>query len=73
MGTTANPIARYERPDSRCAGKMGRFSGAARRRRSTIWPAEVSSGGRGVLTSHRTLKGSRAFGLPIDAVARSRL
>jgi hypothetical protein len=34
------------------AGKMGDMGGAARRARSTSWPAEVSSEARGVFTSH---------------------
>ena len=66
--TTTSPIARYERPESRRAGKMGHLGGAARRARSTSWPAEVSSGARGVFTSYRTLTGLRAFGLKVDQV-----
>ena len=66
--TTASPIARYERPESQRAGKMAALGGAARRARSTTWPAEVSSGTRGVFTSHRTLKGLKALGLPMDRI-----
>ncbi len=61
-------IARYERPESQDAGKIGRKSGAARRARSTSWPAEVSSGARDVFTSHRTLKGLKALRLPMDRI-----
>ena len=66
--TTTSPVARYERPESRRAGKMGHLGGAARRARSTAWPIEVSSGARGVFTSHRTLTGLRALGLRVDQV-----
>ena len=66
--TTTSPIARYERPESRRAGKMGHLGGATRRARSTSWPAEVSSGARGVFTSHRTLTGLRALGLKVAQV-----
>jgi|GEM_PF-5945801 hypothetical protein len=66
--TTTIPIARYERPESRRAGKMGHLGGAARRARSTSWPAEVSTGARGVFTSHRTLTGLRSLGLKVDQV-----
>jgi hypothetical protein len=55
--TAARPIARNERPESRRAGKMGHLGGAARRARTTSWPAEASSGARGVFTSLRTLTG----------------
>ena len=66
--TTTSPVARYERPESRRAGKMGHLGGATRRARSTSWPAEVSSGARGVFTSHRTLTGLQALGLPVDQI-----
>lgn len=66
--TTTIPIARYERPESRRAGKMGHLGGAARRARSTSWPAEVSTGARGVFTSPRTLTGLRSLGLKVDQV-----
>ena len=66
--TTTSPATRYERPESRGAGKMGRLGGAVRRSRSTNWPTEVSSGARGVFTSHRTLTGLRALGLPVDRI-----
>jgi hypothetical protein len=66
--TTANPIARNERPESQDGGKMGRMGGAARRARSTGWPAEVSSGARGVFTSHRTLTGLRELGLKVAQI-----
>jgi hypothetical protein len=65
---TTSPIARYERPKSQDGGKTGRMGGAARRARSTSWPAEVSRGARGVFTSHRTLTGLRAVGLPVDQI-----
>ncbi len=67
--TTTSPIARYERPESRDGGKLGLLGGAARRARSTTWPAEVSGVGARVFSSHRTLKGLKALGLPIDHVA----
>src|SRR5271155_1838590 len=66
--TTTSPFARYERPESQDGGKLGQLGGAARRARSTTWPAEVSSGGVRVFSSHRTLKGLKALGLPIDGV-----
>lgn len=66
--TTTSPIARYERPESQDAGKMGHLGGAARRARSIGWPAEVSSGARDVFASHRTLKGLKALGLPMDRI-----
>jgi len=47
---------------------MGRMGGAARRARSTNWPAEVSTVARGVFTSHRTLTGLRALGLKVAQV-----
>jgi len=34
----------------------------------TAWPDEVRAGGRGVFTSHRTLTGLRALGLPVDQI-----
>ena len=61
-------IARYDRPESRRAGKMGHLGGAARRARSTYWSAEVSSGARGVFTSRRALTGLRALGLNVDRI-----
>jgi hypothetical protein len=66
--TVARLIAPNERPESRRAGKMGDMGGAARRARSTSWPAEVSSDARGVFTSHRTLTGLRAFCLSVDQI-----
>jgi len=66
--TTTSPISRYERPESQDGGKMGRIGGAARRARSTNWPAEVSSGARGVFTSHRTLTGLRALCLKVAQI-----
>jgi len=69
MSDTATiQIARIERPESRDGGKMGRMGGAARRTRSTSWPAEVSGGARGVFTSHRTLTGLRALGLKVAQI-----
>jgi len=65
--TTTGQIARYERPEPQGAGKLGRLGAAVRRSRSTGWPAEVSSGARGVFTSHRTLTGLRALGLNCGA------
>jgi len=66
--TTPSPAMRYERPESRDGGKMGRLCGAVRRLRSTSWPAEVSNGARGVFTSHRTLTGLRALGLKVAQI-----
>ena len=66
--TTTSPIARYERPESPDARKIGRMGGAARRARSTNWPAEVSTVARGIFTSHRTLTGLRALGLKVAQV-----
>src|SRR5208282_6643961 len=66
--TTTSPIARYERPESPDARKIGRMGGAARRTRSTSWPAEVSGGARGVFTSHRTLTGLRTLGLKVAQI-----
>src|SRR5208337_3601288 len=61
--TTTSLIARSERPESQDGGKLGQLGGAARRARSTTWPAEVSSGGARVFSSHRTLKGLKGLGL----------
>jgi len=64
-----SPATRNERPESQDGGKIrARLGGAVRRSRSTTWPAEVSSGARGVFTSHRTLTGLRSLGLSVGQI-----
>lgn len=46
----------------------GRSGREARRIQRTAWPDEVRAGGRGVFTSHRTLTGLSALGLPVDQI-----
>ncbi len=64
-----SPATRNERPESRDGGKIrARLGGAVRRSRSTNWPAEVSTGARGVFSSHRTLTGLRSLGLSVGQI-----
>lgn len=56
----------HQKPNPpKCAGVPGVRLGAFQR---TAWPDEVRAGGRGVFTSHRTLTGLRALGLPVDQI-----
>jgi hypothetical protein len=56
------------RPESRADGRLGRAGNAAKAARAGLWPPEVRTARHDVFSSHRTLKGLRALGPPVDSV-----
>jgi hypothetical protein len=65
---TGSVNAADTRLKSRADGKLGRTGNAAKASRAELWPLEVRTARHDVFSSHRTLKGLRAFGLSVDSV-----